>query len=330
MKCLVHFFLPAVFIAPLFLVTGCSKGTPPASSFEVAAQGTHGAAISHDGRYTALGSINHGGSLWRIKDGERLYNWNHKEKTFTTILSADFSPETQWALTADPHTLVLWNMQDGSPFRFWTAPGEILSVSLAPEGELALLGLADHTAVIFDVKRGGIKRSFHHENRVRSVDFSRNGRRAITGSEDYTATVWDVAKGKAINTYKHGDEVHLTALSPDGKLAFSVAKYDEAVLWDTASGRKIAVTPLASEKLRRGMTYTAAKFSKDGRQLLTGRPDQIVELWDTKNLRRLKQWELPKRDAWQPTSAATAAVGFGANGTYYAVGSNGFVHTLKK
>ncbi len=314
----------------LLTLSACDRGTPPATTLEAAVQGIHGAALSDNGRFAAIGSINHGGSLWRIKDGERLYNWNHKANAFTTILNADFSPEGNWAITADPHTMVLWSMKDGSSFRFWTAPGEILSISLAPEGELALLGLDDHTATIFDVKRGGIKRTFHHANRVRSVAFSNDARRAISGSEDYTASVWNVASGKAINSFKHNDEVHLVALSPNGKQAFSVAKYDRAVLWDVDTGKAIGSTKLNAEKLRRGMTYTAAKFSNDGRQLLTGRPDQIIELWDTRNLERLHRWELPKRDAWQPTSSAAAAVGFGSNGEYFAVGSNGYVHRLER
>ncbi len=320
-----------LFLSALSLtLCGCERGTPPSTTIEVAAQGIHGAAISHNGHYTAIGSINHGGSLWRIKDGERLYNWNHKANAFTTILNADFSPEGSWAITADPHTMVLWSMKDGSPFRFWTAPGEVLSVALAPNGELALLGLDDHTATIFDVQRGGIKRTFHHENRVRSVAFDSDARRALSGSEDYTATAWQVSSGKAINTFKHNDEVHLVALSPNGKQAFSVAKYDRAVLWDVDTGKTIGTTKLNAEKLRRGMTYTSAKFSNDGRQLLTGRPDQIIELWDTRNLERLHRWELPKRDAWQPTSSAAIAVGFGNAGEYFAVGSNGFAHKLAR
>jgi len=310
---------------------GCSGGKAPQSSIEVASKGAQSAALSDDGQYISIGSIHHGGSLWRTNDGERLYNWNHKQGAFTTIVASDFSPDGRWALTSDLHTLVLWDMKDGQALRFWTAPGDVLSIALSNDGNFALLGLADHSAVLFDVKRGGIKRTFHHKNRVRSVDLSEDGRLAITGSEDYTAAVWDVASGKRLHQTMFNDDVQIVVLSPDGKLAMSAAKYDKALLWDTGTGQSLGEIPLAQEKLRRGVRFTAAKFSLDGRSLLTGRPDRIIQLWDTHSLNILGRWQVPKRDAWKPTSASIIAVGFGErDGNYLAVSSNGFVHQLSR
>ncbi len=310
---------------------GCSQHTPPSASTEVAAKGIHAAAVSDDGKFSSIGSIHHGGSLWRNRDGERLYNWNHKQDDFTTIVASDFSPDHGWAITSDPHTMVLWNMADGSAFRFWTAPGEVLATALSENGNFALLGLGDHTAVVFDIKRGGIKRTFSHKNRVRSVDLSDDGRYAVTGSEDYTAALWDMASGKRVFEMTHQDDVQLVAISPDGSLILSAAKYDSAKVWDTKTQKALGSVPLAAEKLNRGLRFTAAKFSADNQYLLTGRPDQTVQLWNARKLKLLKTWRLPKRSAWKPTSAAAIAVGFGAGkGQYVAVAANGFIHKLKR
>jgi WD40 repeat protein len=313
------------------LVSACSDNLAPTSSFEVAVKGAQAAALSSDGQYAIVGSVHHGGSLWRNRDGERLYNWNHKDNDYTTVIAADFSPDGTKAMTANPHTMVLWDMKDGSALRYWTAPGTILDIALSADGRFALLGLDDQSAVLFDVIRGGIKRTFHHKNRVRAVDLSEDGRIAITGSEDTTATVWDVASGKVMQRIQHDDDVQMVAISPDGMLAMSAAQYDKALLWDTRSGKALGRIPLASENLKRGIRFTAAKFSSDGRQLLTGRPDQMVQLWDTRSIKEVARWELPKRDAWKPTSAAVISVGFQENrGRYLAVASNGFVHRLTK
>lgn len=318
-------------LSMLLLLAGCGGELGPTSSVEVAVKGAQAAAISGNGQYAAIGSVHHGGSLWRIRDGERLYNWNHKNGDYTTLVAADFSADGRWALTANPHTLVLWDMQDGSAQRYWTAPGTILDLSLNHNGNFALLGLDDQSAVLFDVKRGGVKRTFHHKNRVRAVDLSDDGRIAITGSEDTTATIWDVNTGTAKHRMQHNDDVQMVALSPDGTLALSASQYDKAVIWDARNGKLIGQIPLAAEKLKRGLRFTAARFSRDGRQLLTGRPDQIVQLWDTRSLKELARWELPKRDAWKPTSAAVVAVGFSeTSGRYLAVASNGFVHRLAR
>lgn len=315
----------------LALLTGCSDAMAPKSGFEVAAKGVHTAALSEDGKFAAIGSVHHGGSLWRTRDGERLYNWNHKDKDFTTVVAADFSPEGDWAITANPHTMVLWDMKTGNGVRYWTAPGTILDIALSANGNYALLGLDDQSAVLFDVKRGGIKRTFHHKNRVRSVDLSDDGRVALTGSEDFTATLWNVNSGAAMHQMQHDDEVQIVALSPDGNQAMSASQYDKALVWDTRTGKKLADIPLTAENLKRGIRFTAARFSKDGRFLLTGRPDQMVQLWSTRNMQQLAQWQLPKRDAWKPTSAAVVAVGFSdIQGRYLAIGSNGFVHRLAR
>ena len=312
-------------------LSGCEQELKPSRSFEVATVGAQGAALSDDGSYAVIGSVHQGGSLWRVNDGERLYNWNHRQDQLASISNADFSPDGNWALTADSHTMVLWDMQDGSAFRFWTAPGEVLSVSLSMNGNYALLGLSDFSAVLFDVKRGGIRRTFRHQGRVRSVALSDDGRLALTGSEDYTAVLWDVASGKPLHSISHDDDVQLVALSPDGKRALSAAKYDKAVVWDTGSGQVIGNIPLSTEKVRRGVRFTTARFSANGRLLLTGLPDRVVQLWDSTSMKELGAWVLPKRDAWKPTGSSVLAVAFAKqDNRYFAIASNGMVHQLDR
>lgn len=321
-------FFPFLLSIIILATSGCDKASAPINSLEVAAKGIHGAALSDSGTRAVIGSIYHGGSYWNLETNERVYNWNHKENDFTTIVAADFSHTGNWALTANPFDMVLWDANTGRGERFWTAPGEILDVELGPNANMALLGLSDHSAVIFNVKRGGILRTFQHNNRVRSVDLSRDGSLAITGSEDYTANLWDVSSGKKLSTIKHNDDVQLVKLSPNGQIALSMSKYDKALLWNTNTGTIIGELPLEAERLARGLRFTCARFNEDGSQLLTGRPDQFVELWETATLKKLKRWKLPKRDAWKPSSASVVDVAFKSDGGFTAIASNGYVHHL--
>lgn len=292
--------------------------------------GVHAAALASDGSLAVIGSINHGGSLWRTRDGERLFDWNHKQGEFSTLLTMDFSPDNRAVMTGGPHTLVLWDATNGSASRYWTAPGRVESLALSSGGNFALLGMDDFSAVIFDVKRGGIKRTFNHTDQVRSVDLSDDGRLAITGSDDYTARLWDVNTGKLLREVKHDDVVVLVALSPDGRLALSVGQYDRAIVWETASGRELGEVPLRAARLKRGQRFTAARFNADGSRLLTGLPDQLVQLWDTRTMTEIDSWTLPKRDTWKPSGTAVMALSFSpAPNTFYAVGSDGFIHQLQ-
>ena len=293
-------------------------------------QGIYGATLSAGSSHSIIGSMNHGGSLWSLEDNERLYNWNHKSDGYTEITAAAFSPDGQFAVTADYQNLVLWEVPTGKGIRFWTSPDRILDLELMPDARYALLGMENYTAVLFDVQIGGVRRVFHHDNRVRSVSLSADGRLALSGSEDHSARLWDTESGDLMQRMDHDDEVRLVELSPDGNKAFSVSKYDKALLWNTSDGALIGELPMRSFALQRGLTFQAARFSADGRLLLTGTSDRVVQLWNTDSLRSERSWTIPKRDAWKPNSAAVLALGFEKGGAaYWAVSSNGFVHRLK-
>lgn len=314
------------------ILGGCTPENPPSQSLEVALNGINGGAISADGQYAVVGSVLHGGSLWRLRDGERLYNWNHsQENDDRIIISADIDTSSTRALTADAATMVLWDVKNGQANRFWTSPAEVLDSRLSRGGRFALLGLADHSAVIFDAVRGGIARTLNHKGRVRSVDISDDQLIAITGSEDHTAVVWQVNNGKPLFTINHEDDVQLVRLSPDRRYAFSAAKYDRAEVWDINKEKAIAQVPLKKEKIKRGLRITAASFSPNSDQLLLGYPNRTVELRTTTTMALIKRWTLPKRRRWQPTAAAVIDLAFDQqSGRYWAMSSDGFVHRLEK
>ena len=309
----------------------CDSATSPDKSWENAVKGTYSAALSADGRLSIIGSITHGGSLWQTAKGERLYNWNHKQGEYTNIVACGFSPEGNFALTADHQTMVLWSTESGKALTFWTAPNEVLSLALTANGNYAFLGLGDYSAVLFDVKNGGVKRSFYHEDRVLSVALSDDGTLALSGSEDQTAKLWDLRSGKMLFNWPHEEAVVTVALSPSGDKAFTVAKYDKAVIWDTSTGKALGELPLRGSAIRRGQAFTSAAFSPDGKYLLTGNSDRLVQLWSVDKLSEQARWIVPKRDPMKPTGAAIAAVSFSQQkNRYYAIASNGFTHRLQR
>jgi WD40 repeat protein len=315
----------------LLSLVACDSGRPPTQSWETATTGSYSAALSDDGKLSIIGSINHGGSLWSSDNKSRLFSWSHKQGEYSNIIASGFSPDGRFALTADHQTLVLWDTTSGAALTYWTAPNEVMSIDLSPNGNYALLGLEDYSAVLFDVKKGGIQRTFYHEDRVRSVAMNASGELAISGSEDQTAKLWDVQTGKQLFSWQHEDEVVTVAISDQGDKALSVAKYDKAVIWNTATGKAIGKLPLRPTAVKRGQAFTSARFSANGRLLLTGNSDRLVQLWDTDSLRELHRWTLPKRDPWKPTGASVLAVSFSSlNKQYYAVASNGFNHRLSR
>ncbi|MBX2809974.1 MAG: hypothetical protein KTR20_15245 [Cellvibrionaceae bacterium] len=312
------------------LLYACGSGSEN-SRLEVATKGIHSGALNKQGDLAVLGSVLHGGSFWRLEDGERLFNWNHSNDELSIFIAADIAPDGRWAITAEAHTIVLWDTDSGQSARFWTTPGEVLAIDLARGGSHALLGLADHSAVIFNTMRGGVARTFTHQGRVRSVDLAENGRLAITGSEDNTAVVWRVNSGKPWMTIQHQEDVQTVAISANGRYGFTAAKYDRAQLWDLEQKRLLKTIPLSKEKLKRGLRVTAARFSSDGEQLLIAYTNRKVELWDVASVQRRQHWTLSKRNPWEPAGVEAIDLAFTAKKNHYrAMGSNGFIYTLTR
>lgn len=319
-----------VAISVLMAGLGCSeKAHPPAGQIKVATAGIYAGTLDDRGNYAVIGSMHHGISYWRLSDEERLFNWSHKAATDTILAAADTSPDGNWALTADTNTLVLWDTKTGEASRYWQAPGEISSVQLSSGGNKALLGLADHTAVIFDVRRGGIIHTFNHKDRVHSVSLDDKGLIAATGSADYTAVTWDLQNNKHFVRMRHNDEVQLVVLSPDGSLVLSVSQYDKAIIWRSRDGQVVGEIPLKAGRVKRGLSFTSARFSPDNQFLLAGQTDQTISLWHLNDLKSPTIWKLGQRRLWKPAGAAVIDVAFSEEqGKFYAIASNGLVFKL--
>ena len=320
-------FPSVVAVAVSLSLVGCGADKPN-DKREYAVQGIYSGAISNDSRYAVLGSIQHGGSLWDIRQHERLYNWNHAEGSYSNLVATAISPESGFAVTVGQQDLVLWQIADGKPVWFWNAPAGILDAQLSAGGEFALLGLENHQALYFDIQNGGLKHSLRHDGRVRSVDISVDGQLALTGSDDNQARLWDLQSGELLLQVEHGNGVNTVALSPNQQHAFSAGQLDKALIWRTSDGRLEQTLTTDESFVAQRISYTAASFSDSSDQLLTGTSSGLVQLWDVRKGVELRRWEAHKRDPFRPTSASIYGLGFG-NGVYYALASNGFINELK-
>ena len=121
-----------------------------------------------------------------------------------------------------------------------------------------------------------------------------------------------------------------TALSANGKYAFAAAQADKATIWDTKSGQAIQTLPIKKGSYIVGAAYTAARFSEDESQLLTGTNSQLVQLWNSTTGEQLKRWKISKKEQWKPSSVSVLALGFSGTGRdYLAIGSNGLSYRLQ-
>lgn len=295
---------PLLLTLTLLVLYGCG-GSDAVTAYQVAARGLHAGALSAGSELALIGSLEHGGSLWRVDGYERLFDWNHRSGEYSALVAVAFSADGTRAVTTDPRTLAIWDTASGRSLAYWTTPSAATSVAVANDGRV-LMGLADHSAVLFDGGSGRHLRTLLHEGPVTGVRLSADARWALTGSEDGTAVLWDTASGTALQRLHRDGPVHVVALSDGGRYLFTAGPGDEAAVWLGADGS-------FAFGLRNGRRpVTSARFSSDETRLLVGYLDREVELWDLGRRERLVRWRMKAANPWHPAGAAVLAVGFGA------------------
>ncbi len=302
------------------LLGACSD--PPEHALPLAAQGIYTGAISNDGTFALIGSMNHGASLWQTGPGERLYNWNHESGGFTDLVATAFSADGSKAVTGAPRSLVVWDTQTGRDLAFWGTPAGVLDLDISNDASRLLMGLEDHSALLIDPRSGAHLRTLLHKGVVGAVALSADAGLAITGSDDESAVVWNLATGARLATLKHSNPVRTVALSPDGQFAFTAAQGREVTLWRTDDGS------VWQELSPRNSGVMSAAFSADGERLLVGYVNRTVELWSVRDGARLQRWKLPNRRAH---GGAILAVGFAEQaGLYLALRGDGTLLQLRR
>ena len=314
-----------VFIG-LLAITACGQNeASPSKTFKLTSQGVYAAALASNSEFTLVGSLNHGASLWRIADKERLFDWNHQSGSYSDLVAAGFSPDNSRAVTTDPRTLVLWNTQTGESLGYWATPGAVLAVALAPDGENVLMGLKDHSAVFFNAANGDYSHTFLHEGPVGSVALSLDGQYAITGSDDNFARIWSLSDGKMVQELAHTNPVRVTAISQTGKYTFTASQGEKVAIWDAKTGNRLHTISSKNPGV------TAARFSQDERYLLVGYLNHRVELWDTTTGRQIKAWAANAKNPFHPSGTAILAVGFAENpNKFFAIAGDGRMMELRR
>ena len=277
-------------------------------SFSTAVQGVYSAEFSQQGDLAVVGSIEHGGSLWRTEDAERLYNWNHKADMRTAITALAFSPDDNFVATADINSIVLWDAHKGTALRFFDAPGEILYIALTPGAEEALLTMADNRAILFDIQRGGIIHQFPLEASILSQAISGDGRYALFALDNRQLQRWDLSSASLDRELTSLGRVNTLAISGDGRFGFTSVQHRDASIIDLNTGEVVSKLKYNNKFFPSFSTFLTARFYSEGRQLLTGNTTGAMELWDTGTGDRLQRWITPKSSSFGPTNFSVVAV----------------------
>ncbi len=297
----------------LLLLAACDKSPPAVATWQHAAVGSLDASLSQDGRFALVSSVNHGAGYWDLEQNQLKFEWRHNDNPEDGITASDISPDGSRAITADKQTFVIWNTNNGKAYGYWEAPGEIASVALSDQARFVLLGLKNGKVIHIAMETGRrLEFAGHGKENIAAVDLSPNGEWAFSGGNDYRAILWNTRTGQPRYIFEHESRVTLVKLDTNGQQAFTSGTRGNAFIWDLNSGAersRLALKP-------REYVISAAAFSPDGKQLVTGAPGREVVLWSTQNGSRLFTWKAKTREQWKPSGAIVWAVAFHIDGQH--------------
>jgi WD40 repeat protein len=267
------------------------------------------ASMSKDGSLALVSATGGSARLIRIPTNEQLHQWQHTDQNNGIIASA-ISSNNKYAITAESNTLALWETKSGKIIGYWDFP-TITDVTLSSDGQYAIIGMESNKAYYFDLYHGKIIHTFAHDGVINTVALSDNNQYAITGGNDQYAKLWDIKTGELVHQWRQNFKIYKVALSDDGAYAMSNASLGKSKLWDTQSGEMLSQLPM------RYMTISTSRFSPDSQTLLTGRPNQRIDLWDVKTGKLLSTWMPPKSFLLSRGTSAIIALAFSSDGKHF-------------
>lgn len=146
-----------------------------------------------------------------------------------------------------------------------------------------LLSVLAHRS--FPVRFGKTAR---HTDHVLSAQFSPTGDRFVTVSADRSARVWDAQRGIPVSLpFVHPDELSWGEFSPDGRFILTSCHDGSAYIWNANSGQLHGrLVGCSGTNLSPGETghVLIARFSPDGRKVVTAAADGSARIWDFNTL----------------------------------------------
>jgi eukaryotic-like serine/threonine-protein kinase len=274
-------------------------------------------SFSPNGGRIASASFDRSVKVSDARSGEVLHTLRH---TTGLVLGVAFSPNGRRIASAGEDKIVrLWDATTGR---------EVLSlrghkdpcgcVAFSPDGHRLATAGRDRTIRIWDAtpllgNEGQEMKTFPlHDDEVWTLAINPVDHRIASAGYGKSVKVWDARTGNVSLDFRgHDKVVFCVAWHPEGRQIASAGWVGAGLftvkVWNAQTGEDIFSLPPGPE-------YLSAAFSPDGRQLVTGRANGTVQVWDTRPGRQ----EKPVATLGGRSQAAIRVVVFSRDGKHLA------------
>ncbi|MBA4188555.1 MAG: hypothetical protein C0467_11165 [Planctomycetaceae bacterium] len=225
--------------------------------------------------------------VWDARNGRSL----HKLEGHTqNIRGLSLLPNGKRVLSASHDKSVkLWDITSGACLRTYTGSAALMAVVALPDGRRFLTSGVDGSIWLWDIETEEVLKKYDPAPLpIYGLAVTRDGRRAVAGTwdgrrnsakpEDVSklppVAVWtfDIDTGKELKRLPTDSSVAHIGLSPDSRFAVFGTSTGVTV-WDIDSGSFRTFLGVAKRT-------TSARFTRDGRHILSTGYDNALTLWD--------------------------------------------------
>ena len=309
--------LPVIFYT--FLLSACQ---PKAiDTQELISEPSYDATLSYQGDLALISTANSGIQLWDLQTLKQMFTWRHGEGD-TSAIDTSISENQLYAASLTRNSVGLWRISDGHSLGWWSLPSTGQSVDVANNGSL-LIGLNDGSVMSLRPNSRTLIKFLGHSEKVNSVSLSSDGKLALTGANDKHAILWNPTTGQPIHKWQFDNRVMKVLLNTSGTQAFICDSTNNALIMNNNSGKQISKLDIK----RRKMNFSAARFSNDDTQLMTGTPAREIILWQVKTGEKLAKWQAQRSKHAQIKGGVVYSVANKGINQIISISSNGLIET---
>lgn len=199
--------------------------------------------------------------VWEVETGREI---GHAMKHENPIVSASFSPDGKWVLSACGDRFArLWKVETGSIFNTMNHGGKVGSARFSVDGLLVITAADDRTVRVWEAGMGRpIGATLSLPGQAGSAQFSPDGKWILADSAG-RVTVWATPVAAVQpEPMRHAEGLFKAVFSPDGSRVIAVPNLAVQV-WDLRTGKP------AGPLIPYGDLLSYAVFSPDGAWVLT-------------------------------------------------------------
>lgn len=237
-------------------------------------------AYAPSGSFVACGGLDNICSIYSLKTREGNVRVSKELQGHTGYLSScRFLDDSRILTSSGDMSCGLWDIESGQQtIAFQGHTGDVMSLSVGPDGNTFVSGACDATSKLWDIRSGVCRQTFTgHESDINAVSFFPNGQAFSTGSDDATCRLFDIRADQELMMYSHDMIVcgiTSVAFSKSGRLL--LAGYDDfnCNVWDTLKGERVGVLTGHDNRV------SCLGVTDDGLAIATGSWDSFLKIWN--------------------------------------------------